>query len=265
MTGTISSWTNKNSLRDYPFDLNGLDFPNGIIVDAFLCIGSDDVIPCVTALNVRETICSIVFSDSNTGADLFACIKHKSQSNWVNVDSSGNFSVSGHVEFGDTDSAPMGLFRFPLGGVRLLDHCFICLGDDVVTSASVDGLTNKITGHLNLRFSGALKASAYYIQSEMVGSETVFDISLSKPSMFLDLCTPRTTICDCDPKPIKRINSVMPDANGNITIESGNELLTVTTNSSGITVSLEAASNDICPPTNLPHMDGRLIGEGELR
>jgi hypothetical protein len=82
------------------------------------------------------------------------------------------------------------------------------------------------------------------------------------PERFIDECYPPETICDCEEKPIKQINSVPPDpTTKNITIQSPLDIVSVVNGPGEVSIGVLKSSNTVCPSTNLPSPGGKLRGE----
>ena len=263
MIGTKESWTDKNSLRDYPLVVNSGNFPSGAIVDVFVSICSNtEVDPCVTILNVGPNLISVVFSDSISGVDLFAAIGEAGVENIALVTPASGVDVSGYVKFGRMIPTVKTHTRYETGAISLLKHCFVNFGNHVVESATTQGLGEKIQGDLSFVQLGDFMISPSVVESDIVGDETMLEISLNNPSRYKELCSTPLTVCECEVRPIKQLNTVLPDTTDrNITIESSLEILQVLSTSLGITISSLATSTQLCPPTNLPISGGTMRGE----
>lgn len=262
MIGSKEVWTDKNNIRDYPLVVNDGVFPTDAIIDAFVVIWSDSVVdPCITTLNVGPRLISVVFSDSISGVDLFAAIGESGSEQEVLITRASDINISGYVKFGKMTSTQKTSTRYPNGSVSLLKHCFVNLGSNVVSYATTQGLDKKIQGDLSIELSGDFETSAYATPVRLIGDETFLEISLKNPSRYVEICATPQTSCECILPPIKQINSVLPDDEGNITIEALDNIPEITTIPFGVTITALASSNAVCVQPNLPLIGGKLIGE----
>jgi hypothetical protein len=261
MTGTKENWENKNSLRNYPFRVTNGEFPNDVVVDCFITIRSDtNVSPCVSSLNISDRLVSIVLSDAYSGDDICVAFYLIGGENTTMVTPIGTFDTTGYIKFSETIEAPIGKHKYDLGDTVLLDHCFVCIGGHTITSQSVDGVIDDVKGDISLSFGGDFFSELYTRNLELVGVEDVIQVSLGNFTAYGVPCEPAVTTCDCRIPPIRQINNVFPDNNGNITIE-GDGIIIIASKTGGVTVSATASSDQICDKDNLPYITGRLKGE----
>jgi len=261
MIGTKENWTEKNNLRDYPFIVSSGNFPTDAIVDVFVSLWSSaNTKPCVTTLSIGTNLISVVFSDETTGEDLFAAVGMAGEE--VAVVPASDIDVSGFVKFGNATTTSRSVIQYEAGAISLVNHCFVNFREHTVFSFSSQGLKQKIKGDISLLLSGDFKGEYSNIEEDIIGEETVLEISLNNAGRYKELCHVPLTVCECDEKPIKGINTVLPDeTHRNITIESTMEVLEIIATELGVTISALAPTTQICPPSGLPQVGGKLQGE----
>lgn len=294
MVGSKHEWFNLNSLRRYPFAendsyiFNGGVFPDYLILDINIVINSKNIIPELSCINISPYIISISIRDQISGNDIAISTCLMSEENSIqDLNPCSDIDISGKIVFGELSRAKKeniyGLIKFEKNQYTILNYCYFCLGDKVVTGAEINGLDSG-SNNVSIFTNGYLRA----LVSDSINSnntkETDVIFYVSKPESFKKICEIPKTLCSCPERPIQKINTVLPDINGNIEIIIGSyklvdkgaiseyELevispdtdLSLLNQDNDIVLTLEK-NMEICEDTDLlPFPDGRLPSESHL-
>ena len=167
--------------------------------------------------------------------------------------------------------------------MRCLNYCYFCTGNKVLTGSKINGVdsgSNNISIVTNLYLKTFVSNSTNYNKTE----ETDVVFYVSKPESFKKICEIPKTLCSCPERPIQKINTVSPDANGNIEIVIGSYKLVNKGDISEYELDITSPDTDlllfnqdndivltldknieVCEDTELlPFEDGRLPSEAAL-
>ena len=266
MIGSKQDWFNLNSLRSYPLDYNspvvsgdGFILPDSLIVDCMVVAQAASFQPYLSSIHFSGSVVTAVFFDLVSNQDAFMAQASISEDyTTANIISLGSVPVSGRVTFGELGGLSVwsksGIHIFPSASNSLINHCFMACGAPVV-------------GQVGIAASGSLAIS---VSPQVVNGITTYNIIfyLTDPNNYVGPCQPAQTLCDCFFQPIKKINTVSPDANGNINLVVDPALgigFVITSAPGNIILSFSDTIANACNTTQtLPFSDGRLPSEANL-
>jgi hypothetical protein len=233
-------WSNRNSGRNYPIDSDGavvssLGFvlPLNLIVDAFIVHGGDpDVAPEIHSINISRNIVTVFIRQhpflqkpSDTTIWMASAVLGKpGRSPITKTMEPLSPEISGWIEFGDYMEQPwsgtdQGMHYFNFGVARFCPRAFLAVGLPPVLSISETFADKSLSGDVKFSSSGYL-VNTPIIFTDADGVESLGIIfSLSDPSQFLSPCSGGNDSGECASYPLRSINGVLPDENGNITIQ----------------------------------------------
>lgn len=269
-------WANLNTLRAYPLEYDtppisstGFELPHSLLADCLVVFQADAVAPVLTGVHFSATTVSVSFADSLTGKEIFVAQSSASDDYSVSkVLDVSDYGITGWVTFGEVKSlesmAKSGMHSFEYGRPALSPHCYMCAGAPPISSVSAN--LGKIRGDLKLGLGGSMAASVSTSAPSTTNGvpEHTIELFLTDTKSFMDVCAPAESVCDCPQIPIGRINTVYPDANGNIGLVIADglaEVLGIETVGGTILISARGSSTATCPPQNIPFADGRLPSE----
>jgi len=259
MIGGNIEWQNKNALRAYPLEDSVISFIHDILLDIFIIFQEDDVYPYVSEIIKTPVIVSVSFRCKASGKTLFVAQKIGKEGF---IHPAPGIDCSGNVTFGDCDNIRDGRYTYDVHSyTSLLDHCYVCIGNPIIKTIAAPGST-RMSGNVGINFVGSFTQAIEGQYREILGEKNILNVGLGdNKNQFTNLCYPAKTTCECDTKPIKQINNVSPDRNGNITIES-KDMIVIIDNSapfSSIYFSAIALPEDKCKLNAfLPDPDGTL-------
>jgi len=247
MIGTKENWTDKNNLRNYPISVSRGNFPQSLLVDAFVTIKDENIFPCISSVNYTGKIASVVFSDAISGVELFVAMHAVGGTNIAESVISANVDAVGYIKFGSISDVQIGITKYNLGDIMLLDHCFLNIGKPAITSIKVDGNPSEILNEFNFSAIGDFSITKSNYITQLTGEESIYTISCS--SQYNHPCDYKETVCECNHQPIKNINNVYPTnaPDRTINIVSSNPLIVTDTNFySGITINAVTKADQMC-------------------
>lgn len=262
-------WLNRNCLRSFPLAEDGYhrsintqwDLPNELIADSFLVIPSGRVV--LGSVTVTERIISVTLArpDGTTLAIAMAVLGRDSSFSRVAVQAMVP-GVSGFLSFGSI-MEPEAFASLPQGShlfrdAYLENRTVINSGDFPLTSISGLGYGDPMTGVMELRTAGDMLVGVSVGEDE--GDPLyMMTLSLIKPENYLSPCEEKPTPCACLKTPIRFLNSVPPDDEGNITIEvvddKGN---VIPMGVHGLAFSILTTGDLLCTKPAMPDAIGRL-------
>jgi len=294
MIGSKHEWFNLNSLRCYPFfennssTFNEITLPNYLIVDINIAINDEDVVPELSCINISPYIISLSIRDQISGDDIATstCLISDEYST-QDLNACSNIDISGKIVFGELSRVKeqniYGLMKFELTQYPVLNYCYFCTGNKVLSGAKVNGIDCG-SNNISIVTNAYLKTLVSSSLNKNNTKETDVVFYVNKPESFRKICEIPTTLCSCPEMPIQKINTVFPDSNGNIEIIIGSyklvntglineyqlEIISPVTD-----LSIFNQDNDIvldmnknieaCEDTELlPFPDGRLPSEASL-
>lgn len=228
-------WLSRNSVRSYPIRQDaprtassGFSIPDSLLADVFLCVDNEPNGICISSVCITPAIVTVVFASVTSGesvamASAFPGRDEALRRKEVHSISSG---VSGYVvfgsfldeEFSDVVSSFSGTNRFDRSCV-LETRCVVDVPKFPVASLRASSSLETISGDATMSFGGNLVAaitSGTDLDSEEL---TYVTISLEDPAQFAPVCAEAPDQSLCGSYPILSINDVVPDINGNITVE----------------------------------------------
>jgi hypothetical protein len=177
----------------------------------------------------------------------------------------GSTLISGSAIFGDLSGfskyMDTGIHQFLGDDFEVDSHCIFIAGSPVLFSVS-GGLIKK-DGDVDISTLGRLQATSTTTNDGFDNIEHNLIFSLQEPADFLDKCLIPENMCECPVKPIEKINTVFPDANGNINIISDGvnfNVLELESYENNIIISVVGSSKEVCD-LGLPASDGLLPSE----
>jgi len=294
MIGSKHEWFNLNSLRRYPFAENDtyiferIDLPDYLILDVNIAINSENIIPELSCINISPYIVSISIRDQISGNDIATSTCLISEENSTqDLNACSDIGISGKIVFGELSRLKKdnfyGLTKFEPNQYTILNYCYFCTGDKVVTGSKINGIdsgSNNISIVTNLYLKTFVSNSINYNNTE----ETDVIFYVNKPESFKKICEIPKTLCSCPERPIQKINTVSPDENGNIEIVIGSYKLVNKGDISEYELDITSPDTDlllfnqdndivltldknieVCEDTELlPFEDGRLPSEAAL-
>lgn len=276
MNATKHDWANSNTLRAYPLEYSipptaqsGFELPHSLLADCLVIIQSDGVVPLLSGVHFSAATVTVSFVDQSTGSEIFMAQSPLDEDYTTSkiIDVSP-YGITGKVVFGEVkplqEMAHTGQHTFQYGRPPLSPRCYMCAGDPPVKTLSAN--IKKLYGDIKFRTSGSLVSTVSGSAPSTTDgvAEYTVELKLSDPKAFLDTCTPAQSVCDCVYPPIGKINSVLPDTNGNIGISISPDvahLISIDVSGDTLSISLVGTSESTCPKENLPFPDGRLPSE----
>lgn len=241
-------WLNQNANRAYPFsgdtsrrDVNNMvSIPDSMIVDLILVFAADVSAELhLSKLIIGGNTLTAVISD-DTGVIVCSVTinkdTHVQNSGYNLVGSDDHFDARGRIVFGDlsglSESIPDGAYEFTsaaarfeartarpdLGGVRAIE----LVRADGTTSLPISGLIELIAGtNVRLSYVAPVGGNPAGIRIDAISGENLDEE------------------CDCEklhvpPEPIRTINGIAADSNGDFAFESLDGCLEITPGDNGL-------------------------------
>jgi hypothetical protein len=275
MIGSKHDWANLNTLRSYPLEYSrnpvadtGLVFDDYILSDLLIVAQANEYEPRLSSIHFSSQIISLCFYDTIKAEDSFIVQAPLSSSyafgNIINV---GSTLVSGSCIFGVFNEilkyTSTGIHKFSKNDSTVNTHCIFLAGDPPILSMSGGG--SALMGDVALFAGGKLNANSSVIDDGHGNKTTNVIFSLDDPDEFVEKCAVPQNICECVFPPIEKINTVYPDANGNIDIVT--ELLDtnniqIETSQNNVILSVVGNNEEVCD-RGLPSEEGILPTEIE--
>lgn len=275
MVGSKHDWANLNTLRSYPFVYSknptaetGFVLGDEILADLTIIAQSSDYQPKLSSIHFSKSIISLCFFDSVLNEDSFVLQTTIGSSYAVeSIVSVGSTLISGSGIFGDLSKISKymdtGIHRFTSDDFVVDPHCIFMAGPPVLFSIS-GGLSQE-EGEVVVSTLGKLRATTTTVDDGFGNIEQNVVFSLLDPEEFLERCPIPENICECLIKPLEKINTVLPDENGNINIISDSvefNVLEIENYENNIIISAVGSSKEVCE-LGLPTPEGLLPSEQE--
>ena len=259
-------WLNANSVRAYPLseygtrmDLTGLvKLPDSLIADASIAIHSE-LAACVffvsrviIAPDKAEVEISVkpVSTAAAVVATITALVSAGNYKPYAFTGSGDYADVAGTIVIGDLTAAVQeaaGVFQFGPAATPF-EHTVLSVSLPMVRSVEVYNGSTKIgsfTGKLKLQAGRNIRLT--YVDSETVRIDASDGLNTTDPGS----CTSVVPLGD----PIRTINGIGPDVNGNFQLEGG-ECITVDASGNGLVIA-DTCSQSCCGCNELQElMDG---------
>ena len=275
MVGSKHDWANLNTLRSYPFVYSknpiaetGFVLADEILADITIIAQSSNYRPKLSSVHFSKSIISLCFFDSVSNEDSFVLQAMIGSSYSVeSIISVGSVLISGSGIFGDLSKISKymdtGIHRFVSDDFMVDPHCVFMAGPPVLLSIS-GGLSKK-EGDVTISTLGKLRATTTTVNDGFGNIEQNVVFYLSDPEEFLEKCPIPENICECLISPLEKINTVLPDGNGNINIISDDvefNVLEIENYENNIIISAVGSSKEVCN-LGIPTSDGLLPSEQE--
>ena len=229
---SLAQFENTNSLRSYPFengvalvDSNKVEVSRDVVVDLHLVVPGevpeDTIVPCdlpvvrMTSLHLSPYMVSVCFSvgDGSGSCALSATVSTSNFKPYSPVRLEkliGAEDIGGIVTFGD--------IQFPGNPeTHFFDNAIVHRGcvsiaRPVRLRKFIDkGSGESLYGDVKIRFSG-------YVDSVMDGNSCKLSLKEGAYDELASSCSDTSTADVCGATPIKTINGVLPDSDGNIVL-----------------------------------------------
>ena len=218
----LSQFENVNELRMYPFsetaslvDINGLELPKDVIVDLHMAVPSEGISKVkLTGVHLSQSMVSACFKAySGHGTSALSVIvsrdSFKPYFPYRLEKLAGSEDIGGIVSFGEIDFPGFPVSYFMDAEIH---QCCIACSKPAGLRRIIDPRSGlSVSGDVKIDFSG-------YVEVKRDGGEYALSLEDgAEDALASDLCD-GTIGSSCGATPIRTINGVSPDSQGNIVL-----------------------------------------------